>query len=132
MSYNSTLVFLKKDVSPHRNNYIGELVGIQISLQILAEIDKLRGRNIRFFTDCQAAILTAFHNQLPMTKIEITMDIKQLISEIMEKDNMIHVHWVPAHKDIMENELSQINRRRRLLMRCKFLNGGFNKFPRTF
>ena len=127
--YNSTLVFLKKDVS---HNYIGELVGIQISLQFWAEFDNLRGRNIHFFTDCQAAILTAFHNQLPMTKIEITMDIKQLISEIMEKDNAIHVHWVPAHKDIMENELSQINRRRRLLMRCKFLNGGFNKIPRTF
>ena len=81
-------------------------MGIQISLQFLAEIDSLRGRNIHFFTDCQAAILTAFHNQLQMTKIEITMDIKQLINEIMEKDNMIHVHWVPAHKDIMGNELA--------------------------
>ena len=44
---------------------------------------------------------------MPLTKIEITMDINQLmISEIMEKDNKIHVHWVPGHKDIMGNELA--------------------------
>ena len=106
--YNSTPVLLKKGVSPHSNNYTGDLVGIQISLQFLAEIDNLRGRNIHFFTDCQAAILTAVHNQVPMTKIEITMDIKQLISEIMKKDNKIR-------------EMSlRINRRRPLLMRCLF------------
>ena len=104
--YNSTPVLLKMGVSPHSNNCTGELVGIQISLQFLAEVENLRGRNIHFFTDCQAAILTAFHSQLPMTKLEITVDIKQLISEIMEIDNMIHVHWVPGHKDIMGNELA--------------------------
>ena len=36
--YNCTPVLLKKGVSPHSNNYTGELVGIQISLQFLAEI----------------------------------------------------------------------------------------------
>ena len=44
--YNSTPVLLKKGVSPHSNNYTGELVGFQISLQFLAEIDKLRGKNV--------------------------------------------------------------------------------------
>ena len=51
--YNSTPVLLKKGVSPHSNNYTGELVGIQISLQFLAEIANLRGRNIHFFTDAR-------------------------------------------------------------------------------
>ena len=37
--YNSTPVLLKKGVSPHSNNYTGELVGIQISLQFLAEVE---------------------------------------------------------------------------------------------
>ena len=104
--YTSTPVLFNKGESPHSNIYTGELVGIQISLQFLAEIDNLCGRNIHFFTDCQAAILTAFHNQLPTTKIEITMKIKQMISEIMDKDNMIHEHWVPGHKDNMGKELA--------------------------
>ena len=32
--YNSTPVLLKKGVSPHSNNYTGELVGIHISLHV--------------------------------------------------------------------------------------------------
>ena len=91
-------------MSPHSNNYTVELVGIQISLQFLAVIDHLHGRNVHFFTDCQAAILTSFHNQLTKTKIEITLEL--MISAIIEKDNMIHVHWVPGNKDIMDNELA--------------------------
>ena len=44
-------LLLNKGASPHSNNYLGELMGIQISLQCLAESDQLRDRNSHVFTD---------------------------------------------------------------------------------
>ena len=66
--YQSSPVLLKKGVSPVGNNFTGELVGIQIAVEFLAEYDgndAVHGRNIHIFTDCQAAITAAFHNEIP-------------------------------------------------------------------
>ena len=46
----------------------------------------MTNRDINIFTDCQAAIIAAFHSHMPT--------------------NNINVHWVPAHKDILGNELA--------------------------
>lgn len=104
--YNAIPVLLKKGVSPMSNNYTGELVGIQISLEFLTEVSNLENKNIHFFTDCQGAILSAFQNQIPSNKIEIVTSIKQSINQLIEKGNKIHAHWVPGHKDITGNELA--------------------------
>ena len=104
--YEAAPVLLKKGVSPYSNNFTGELVGIQISLEFLADVSEVENRNIHVFTDCQGAIVSAFQNQIPTNKIEIVTSIKQHITQIGEKGNKIHVHWVPGHKDILGNELA--------------------------
>ena len=53
--YNSSPVLLKKVV-----NYTDELVGIQIRLEFLSELDSIQNRHFRIITDCQLAIKTAF------------------------------------------------------------------------
>ena len=103
--YEAAPVLLKKGVSPYSNNFTGELVGIQISLEFIAGVSEVENRNIHVFTDCQGAIVSAFQNQIPTNKIEIVTSIKQHITQIGEKGNKIHVHWVPGHKDILGNEL---------------------------
>ena len=65
--------FLKKGVIAYSNNFTGELVGIQISLEFLADVSEVVNRNtcIHVFTDCQGAIVSAFQNQIPTNKIEL-------------------------------------------------------------
>ena len=106
--YESSPVLLKKSVSSMSNNYTGELVGIQIALEFLSELEKsdLGERSIHFFTDCQPAIITAFENKPPTSKIEIVTRIKECISCLYSKGNTINVHWVPGHKDNRGNELA--------------------------
>ena len=102
--YEAAPVLLKKGVSPYSNNFTGKLVGIQISLEFLADVSEVENRKIHVFTDCQGAIVSAFQNQIPTNKIEIITSIKQHITQTGEKGNKIHVHWIPGHKDILGNE----------------------------
>ena len=104
--YEAAPVLLKKGVSPWGNNFTGELVGIQISLEFIAEVSQVEDRDIHIFTDLQGAIISAFHNQIPKNKIGIITSIKESIQQISEKGNRIHVHWVPGHKEIAGNELA--------------------------
>ena len=102
--YESSLVLLKKRVSPMSNNYTGELVGIQIALEFLSELENsdLGERSIHFFTDCQPAIITAFENKPPTSKIEIVTRIKECLRCLYSKGNTINVHWVPVTKTLGE------------------------------
>ena len=104
--YKSSPVLLKKGVSPISNNYTGELVGIQIGLEFISELENIQNRPIHILTDCQPAIKTAFGNHLPKNKIEIVFDIKNSLGKIWERNNKINVHWVPGHKEIEGNELA--------------------------
>ena len=104
--YKCSPVLLKKGVSPLSNNYTGELVGIQIGLEFLSELDYVQNRSIHILTDCQPAIKTALGNQLPKNKIDIVFDIKNSLGKIQERNNKIIVHWVPGHKEIEGNELA--------------------------
>ena len=40
-----------KDVSPLSNNYTGEIVGIQIGLEFLSELDYVQNRSMYILTD---------------------------------------------------------------------------------
>ena len=100
--YEAAPILLKKEVSPYSNNFTGELVGIQINFEFLADVSEVVNRNIHVFIDCQGAIVLAFQNQILTIKIEIVTSIKQHITQIGEKENRIHVHWVPGHKDILK------------------------------
>ena len=96
--YQLVPALLKKSVSPMSNNYIGELVGIQIALEFLSEIyhSDLVDRCIHLFTDCQPTIITAFDKQPPTSKIEIVTKIKECCNHLYLKGNSINVHWVPC------------------------------------
>ena len=54
--YEAAPVLLKKGVSPYSNNFRGEMVGIEISLEFIAGVDHIENRDIHIFTDCQGAI----------------------------------------------------------------------------
>ena len=87
------------------NNYTGELVGIQISLEFLEDLAYIKDRPIHILTDCQPAIRTAFWGQLPKCKIETVLSINESMSKICGRGNEVKAHWVPGHKDIEDNEL---------------------------
>ena len=106
---------MKKGVSPWGKNFTGELVGIQISLEFIAEVSQVEDRDTHsqvedrdthIFMDCQGAIISAFHDQITKNKIGMITSIKESIQQISEKGNRIHVHWVPGHKEIAGNELA--------------------------
>ena len=48
--YNSVPVLMKNAVTPVGNNYTGELVGIQIGLEYLADLEYVRNRSIHILT----------------------------------------------------------------------------------
>ena len=77
--YQALPILLKKGVSPFGNHYTGELVVIQISLEFLAIVSQVKNRDIHILTDCQVAIITAFHSHRPTNKVEIIIAIKQHI-----------------------------------------------------
>ena len=66
--YEESPVLLKKGVSPYSNNFTGELVGIEISLEFIAGVNNIENRDIHIFTDCRGAIVSAFGNQIPSNK----------------------------------------------------------------
>ena len=72
--YGTNPILLKKGVRPVSNNYTGELVGIQIALEFLQDLNTvLRNRTIHFFKDCQAAIISAFDSSIPRNKVNIIL-----------------------------------------------------------
>ena len=107
--YNSSPILLKKGVSPLSNNYTGELVGILIALEFMVSLDdqiQLRDRKIHFFTDCQPAIIEAFNSSIPSGKVDIILQIKECVTKLSDRGNILLVHWVPGHRDIEGNELA--------------------------
>ena len=107
--YNSSPILLKKGVSPLSNNYTGELVGILIALEFMVSLDdqiQLKDRKIHFFTDCQPAIIAAFNSSIPSGKVDIILQIKECVTKLSDRGNILLVHWVPGHRDIEGNELA--------------------------
>ena len=82
-----------------------ELVGIQIELEFLADLEYVRNISVHILTDCKPAIKTAFGGQLPKCKIETVISINESMSKIGERGNEVKVHLVPGHNDIVRNEL---------------------------
>ena len=54
--YSTSPILLQKGVSPLSNNYMVELVGIQIGLEFLAKTDTVNHKNIHILTHCHSEI----------------------------------------------------------------------------
>ena len=74
--YMCSPILLKQGVAKISNNYTGELVGIEIGLNFVDDLQDITNRKIIIFTDCQAAITTAFACEIPTRNIEIILNIK--------------------------------------------------------
>ena len=84
-------------------------MGIQIAVEFLAEYDgndAVPGRNIHIFTDCQAAITAAFHNEIPKNKVETIFKIRESLNVLQNNENNVQIHWVAGQNNIEGNELA--------------------------
>ena len=97
-------VCLKMSICSNGNNYLGEVVGIEMALSFLQDEVSITGRNIHLFVDCQSAIITGFGMDVPTYKVDIILNIRSLTSLLEDKENTLHVHWIPGHKDFEGNE----------------------------
>jgi len=70
------------------------------------ELQDITNRKILIFTDCQAAITTAFSFEIPTRNIEIILNIKLKLKNIEVQGNTVEIHWIPGHKNIQGNELA--------------------------
>ena len=98
-------VCLSKPVCSNGNNYIGELVGIQIALQNLCDRQNLQ-KNIHFFVDCQPAIISVFGSDAPKNKVDLIFHIRHMIASLESRGYSLSVHWIPGHRDFKGNELA--------------------------
>ena len=104
--YNSSPVLLHKGISKNSNNFTGELTAIELALLFLKETDVIINRTIHMFTDCQPAIITAFITELPRSKIDTVISIRNAVDELKTKGSKLEVHWVPGHRNIKGNDLA--------------------------
>ena len=95
---------MKKSICSNGNNYLGEIVGIEMALSFLQDEVSITGRNIHLFVDCQSAIISGFGMDVPTYKVDIILNIRRLTSLLEDKENTLHVHWIPGHKDFEGNE----------------------------
>lgn len=79
-------------------------MGIEMALSFLQDEISIKGRNIHLFVDCQSAIISGFGMDVPTYKVDIILNIRRLTSLLEDKENTLHVHWIPGHKDFEGNE----------------------------
>ena len=95
---------IKKGICSNGNNFLGEIVGIEIAFKYLCDEVKIRNRDIHLFVDCQSAIVSAFGISIPNYKIDIILNIRRLTSQLENDSNNLKIHWIPGHKDFEGNE----------------------------
>ena len=74
---NSHAERLKKGICKNGNNYLGEIIGLEITLKYLAEEAEVSNRSIHIFTDCQSAIESFFGNGMPSYKARPSSPVRQ-------------------------------------------------------
>ena len=82
--------------------YCGELVGIDIALNIIK--DNPQNRPVAIFTDNQAAILAVRRPGHQSGQYVLV----QIVSKIQTLDVTIHIHWIPAHQGVPGNEAADV------------------------
>ena len=95
---------IKKGICSNGNNYLGEILGIELALKYLCDEAKVKNRNIHLFVDCQSAIVSAFGIGIPKYKVDIILNIRRLTSLLENDNNNLKIHWIPGHKDFEGNE----------------------------
>ena len=95
---------IKKGICSNGNNYLGEILGIELALKYLCDEAKVKNRNIHLFVDCQSAIVSAFGIGIPKYKVDIILNIRRLTSLLENDNNNLKIHWIPGHKAFEGNE----------------------------
>ena len=63
-------ISIKKGICSNGNNFLGEIVGIELAFKYLCDEAKIRNRDIHLFVDCQSAIVSAFGISIPNYKVD--------------------------------------------------------------
>ena len=86
------------------NDFLGEIVGIELAFKDLCDEAKIRNRDNHLFVDCQSAIDSAFGISIPNYKVDIILNIRRLTSQLENDNNNLKIHWIPGRKDFEGNE----------------------------
>ena len=87
--------------------YSGELQGVAMALNIVLSQTNSQIRKVIIFTDNQGAIRSA-GNPLRQSGQQILRFIASSIDMLREHGIDLEIHWIPAHNEIVGNELADL------------------------
>ena len=104
MAYRVIPLVSRKSICSNGNNYLREILGIELAFKYLCDEGKVKNRNIHLFVDCQSAIVSAFGIGIPKYEVDIILNIRRLTTLLENDNNNLKIHWIPGHKDFEGNE----------------------------
>ena len=97
-------VMLKRDLGTQSNNYVAELVGINIGLKYLESC--IETGSALFLVDCLPALNSSFSSKIGKTYTNEVAQNVLLTRQLLEKGWEIEATWMPGHEGFQANELA--------------------------
>ena len=95
---------LKKSLGIMCNNYVAEIVGVQLGLKYIDSCDEIGA--VIFFVDCVPAMKASFEMDISKEYSSISVENKMLTKKLLDKGWQISATWMPAHEGFAPNELA--------------------------
>ena len=97
MPYQDNPICLKKPVSSHSSNLLGELVAIFITIDyVTEEINNTNFSDLHIFSDSQSAIGILKLGWQPTLYKHTVAEIKQKIQRLEQKNITVNISWTPG------------------------------------